>query len=148
VLVTGNSSSTPGILDYATVGYNASTGAKLWARRHDGTGGNAQAVAVDPAGRRVFVTGYSPGPGSGTDYVTIAYNAATGARLWLSRYDGPVSSNDYGYDVAVSPNGSKVFVTGSSHGGPAASKGDYATRLTKLQARPQCAGAATSSPPS
>ncbi len=130
VFVTGNSSSAPGIFDYATVGYNASTGAKLWARRYDGTGGaggNALAVAVDPAGRKVFVTGYSPGPGSGTNYVTIAYNAATGARLWLSRYDGPVSSNDYAYDVAVSPDGSKVFVTGSSQGGPAASKGDYAT---------------------
>src|SRR5258706_12876176 len=102
VFVTGNSSSAPGIFDYATVGYNASTGAKLWARRYDGTGGaggNALAVAVDPGGGRVFVTGYSPGPGSGTDYVTIAYAAATGARLWLSRYDGPVSGNSYADDV-------------------------------------------------
>jgi len=85
------------------------------------------ALAVDLGGRRVFVSGYSPGPGSGTDYVTIAYDAATGARLRLSRYDGPVSGNDYAYDVAVSPDGGKVFVTGSSQGGPAASRGDYAT---------------------
>jgi DNA-binding beta-propeller fold protein YncE len=131
VFVTGPSESAPRITDYATVGYNAATGARLWARRYDGTtsagGGRPQAVAVSPGGRRVFVTGESPTSGSGTDYVTIAYNAATGARLWLSRYDGPVSSDDYAYDVAVSPDGSKVFVTGSSQGGPTATAGDYAT---------------------
>jgi len=130
VFITGHSSSAAGIVDYATVGYNASTGTRLWASRYDGrggAGGDAQAVAVDPAGRTVFVTGESPGPGSGTDYVTIAYNAATGARRWLSRYDGPASSNDYAYDVSVSPDGRKVFVTGSSQGGPATTAGDYAT---------------------
>jgi outer membrane protein assembly factor BamB len=130
VFVTGNSSSAAGTVDYATVGYDASTGAKLWANRYDGAGGaggRALAVAVDPAGRRVFVTGESPGPGSGPDYTTIAYNAVTGARLWLSRYDGPVNGGDYAYGVAVSPDGSKVFVSGSSDGGPTATKGDYAT---------------------
>ncbi len=131
VFVTGNSSSSSpaAISDYATVAYKASTGAKLWARRYTGIGGmggTAQAVAVDPAGRRVFVTGYSLGQGSFTDYVTIAYNAVTGARLWLRRYDGPGSGHDYASDVAVSPDGSRVFVTGSSRPG-SASNGDYAT---------------------
>ena len=130
VYVTGSSSSATGVADFATVGYDASTGARLWASRYDGArgaGGDAQAVAVDPAGRTVFVTGYGPGHGSGTDYVTIAYNAATGSRLWLSRYNGPASSDDYAYAVAVSPDGRTVFVTGSSQGGPAATAGDYAT---------------------
>src|SRR5215831_9452479 len=84
--------------DYATVAYKASTGAKLWARRYTGVsgqGGIAQAVAVDQAGTRVFVTGYSLGQTSFTDYVTIAYNAVTGARLWLRRYDGPASGHEY-----------------------------------------------------
>ena len=130
MFVTGNSTSASGPVDYATVGYNAATGKQLWASRYDGlhnAGGSAQAAAVDPAGRTVFVTGYSPGANSGTDYVTLAYNAATGKRLWLARYDGAVHSNDYAFALAVSPDGSTVYVTGSSQGGPDASAGDYAT---------------------
>ena len=129
VFVTGRSPSATGIVDYATVSYNASTGAQLWASRYagvGGAGGGAVAVAVDPAGRAVFVTGSSPGQGTGTDYVTIAYNAATGQRLWLSRYNGPASGSDDPSAMAVSPDGRDVFVTGTSQGGPA-SGSDFAT---------------------
>src|SRR5262245_57159083 len=94
VFVTGDSLRAPGTFDYATVGYNAATGARLWASRYQGAGGaggSAVAVTVDPGGRRVFVTGQSPGPGSGADYVTIAYDAGTGSQLWLSRYNGPAN---------------------------------------------------------
>ncbi len=129
VFVTGRSPSAAGIVDYATVGYNASTGAQLWASRYAGpagVGGAAVAVAVDPVGKAVFVTGSSPGQGTGTDYVTIAYNAATGQRLWLSRYNGPASGSDDPSAMAVSPDGRDVFVTGTSQGGPA-SGSDFAT---------------------
>ena len=47
------------------------------------------------------------------------------ATLWRKRYNGPGSSNDDAYSVAVSPDGSKVFVTGSSTG--SGTSGDYAT---------------------
>ncbi len=130
VFVTGLSSSASGTTDFATVGYRASTGARLWASRYAGignAGGDASAVTVAPDGRTVFVTGTASGAGTGTDYVTIAYNASTGKRVWLSRYDGPVSSNDNANAVAVSPDGRTVYVTGSSEGGPDASAGDYAT---------------------
>jgi len=123
VFVTGPSSSDHVVFDYATVGYNAATGQRLWARRYTGTqgaGGGPAAVAIDPAGNRVFVTGESPRPISGSDYVTIAYSEATGARLWLGRYEGLANGNDFATAEAVSPDGSKVFVTGSS-------QGDYAT---------------------
>jgi outer membrane protein assembly factor BamB len=131
VFVTGSSlrSSGPTIFDYATVGYDAATGARLWARRYTGAGGaggSAVAVAVDPSGRTVFVTGQSPGPGSGADYVTIAYDAATGSQLWLSRYNGPANGSDTPAALAVSPDGSRVFVTGESQGSQA-TMGDYAT---------------------
>src|SRR5262249_36940375 len=129
VFVTGESPSAPGVVDYATVGYNAATGKRVWARRYDGTtsagGGTAEAVAVGPGGRGV-VTGFSPGSGTGFDYVTIAYSAATGAQLWLKRYNGPVSVNDVARALAVSPDGRTVFVTGASEGG-LASISDYAT---------------------
>ena len=41
-------------------------------------------MAVSPGGSRVFVTG-----ASGGDSETVAYSAATGRRLWVSRYNGP-----------------------------------------------------------
>ena len=129
VFVTGRSPSAAGTADYATVAYSASTGGRLWASRYvgeRGAGGDAVAVAADPAGKAVFVTGSSPGRGTGADYVTIAYDAGTGRRLWLRRYNGPAGGNDDPSAIAVSADGSDVFVAGTSQGGPAAGS-DFAT---------------------
>jgi DNA-binding beta-propeller fold protein YncE len=127
VFVTGSSNTSQGgPSDYATVAYDAATGAQLWVSRGSGPGsriGGATSVAVSPDGATVFVTGYSNRPAGdrGDDYATIAYRAATGARLWVARYNGPgTSSEDAAFSVAVSPDGSGVFVTGSSNS-------DYAT---------------------
>jgi WD40 repeat protein len=112
VFVTGGSAG-----DYATVAYKAFTGAKLWAARYNGPGNRADSawsLAVSPDGAKVFVTGHSVGSTSKDDYATIAYKAATGAKLWATRYNGPANDNDGATSVAVSPNGTKVFVTGSS----------------------------------
>ena len=104
----------------------ASSGTQLWAKRYDGPGNNnANAVAASPTGQEVFVTGFSTGTTTGEDYLTIAYNAATGAQLWVNRYNGPGNNNDYANSVAVSPSGGTVYVTGSSYGGPL--NFDYAT---------------------
>jgi outer membrane protein assembly factor BamB len=105
---------------------SAGPGTQLWAKRYDGPGNNnANAVAASPTGQEVFVTGFSTGTTTGEDYVTIAYNAATGAQLWVKRYNGPGNNNDYANSVAVSPSGETVYVTGSSYGGPL--NYDYAT---------------------
>lgn len=53
-----------------------------------------QSVTFRPTGNTVFVTGYSSGATSGTDYSTIAYNTVTGARLWAQRYTGPGNGQD------------------------------------------------------
>ena len=82
--------------DYATIAYNAVSGARLWAHRYNGPGNSrdvAQAMAVSPAGT-VLVTGYSLGVTSRADYATIAYKPA-GTRLWVRRYNGPVNGGDY-----------------------------------------------------
>ncbi len=128
VFVTGGSAYDTSAADYATVAYNAATGAQLWVKRYNGPASNQDAafsVAVSPSGGTVFVTGDSVGANSDLDYATVAYNAATGAQLWVMRYNGPGNRDDGAAAVAVNPSGSKVFVTGSSTGktsGP-----DYAT---------------------
>jgi len=116
VFVTGASTGTATGRDYATVAYNAATGKRLWASRYNGPGNgadSASAVAVSPDGATVYVTGGSEGIATQRDYATVAYNAATGAQLWASRYNGPGDSNDSARSVAVSPRGGTVFVTGS-----------------------------------
>jgi hypothetical protein len=131
VFVTGRSPGGSGRgADFATIAYDAGTGAKVWVRRYDGPASAidyATSVAVSPDGARVFVTGSSwGGVGRLEDYATIAYDAETGANLWLRRYNGPVSMSDDAYSVTVSPDGTRVFVTGYSWGGSDASS-DVAT---------------------
>lgn len=128
VFVTGASTGARGVNDYATVAYDEATGAERWARRYDGPGhglDSAKAIAVSPDGSSVFVTGGSTGAGGDSDYATIAYEAATGSREWVRRYDAPDGGNDFAVDIAVSPDGSLVFVTGTTFS--AGGDTDYAT---------------------
>jgi hypothetical protein len=129
VLVTGwSNTGSPYVGDYATVAYDALTGARLWVARYNGPGNDddqAHSLTVSPDGTDVFVTGYSNGSSSGADYATIAYDAATGARQWVVRYNDPIDSGDDAHSVGVSPDGTRVFVTGESYGPSLAT--DYAT---------------------
>ena len=128
VFVTGASRGTGSKLDYATVAYDAASGARLWVRRYRGPGGGvdyATALGVSPDGALVFVTGYSTGSGTGDDFATIAYRAASGVVTWTRRYDGPAGQNDDARGLSVSPDGSTLFVAGSSTG--SASGTDFAT---------------------
>jgi PQQ-like domain len=128
VFVTGVSSSASGILDYETVSYDASTGAWLWAKRYDGPGHGADfalSLDVSPDGAQVFVTGQSLGGSGHYDFATIAYDASTGTQIWARRYNGPAGRDDIAWSVAVSPDSTRVYVTGGSAGSPG--NDDYAT---------------------
>ena len=60
----------------------------------------------------MFVTGTTPGFRNGSvNFTTIAYQAATGTTSWVVRYRG---RRDFAnaMDLAVSPAGQAVFVTG------------------------------------
>ncbi len=77
--VTGGSTGSGTSGDYATLMYNSS-GALQWSIRYDGPEhgeDRATAIAVDAAGN-AYVTGYSPGTGTGDDFTTIKYVQTTG----------------------------------------------------------------------
>jgi hypothetical protein len=128
VFVTGESVGSSSGFDWATAAYHASDGSSLWGRRYNGPGNAddpAASVKVSPNGTIVYVAGYSRGITGGSDYTTAAYDASTGAGLWARRYNGPRNADDAATSLAVSPDGSKVFATGSSIG--TTSSTDYAT---------------------
>lgn len=113
VYVTGFSDGSNRKRDFVTVAYKASTGEQRWARRYNGPGNfndNAKGMAVSPDGSRISVTGYRTGHG-GRDFETIAYSSA-GGRLWLRAYSGPANNDDQAAAIGVSPDGTRVFVTG------------------------------------
>jgi hypothetical protein len=117
VFVTGKSPGLGSSDDYATIAYDAGTGASLWSRGYNGPGNGSDAAAsVAANGSKVFVTGKSRGSTSSDDYATIAYSASTGAPLWARRYNGPGNGVDGARAVAASLDGSKVFVAGNSTG--------------------------------
>ena len=68
---------------------------------------------VSPDGGTVFVSGSAYG-NRGNDYLTIAYSAATGGKLWLARYTGPGNNPDQATAAALSPDGATLYVTGQS----------------------------------
>ena len=127
VFVTGSSGDEEA-RDYVTLAYEAASGDQLWEARYAGPTGEwnaAWALATTPDGSAVVVTGGSIGTGTRRDYATLAYDSASGAELWAARYDGPVSGEDLGRAVAVSPDSATVVVTGSSPG--VGTSDDFAT---------------------
>jgi hypothetical protein len=93
-----------------------------WTERFDGAADLndvATSIVIGPRGHRVFVTGWrTTGPQDpepyDTDYVTIAYSASTGNRLWRARYNGPAKSGDAAVAIQVAPDGSALYVIGTS----------------------------------
>ena len=130
VFVTGESQASSGAddVDYATVAYDATSGNRLWVRWYEGPGDPrdiARAMDVSPDGTTLFVTGRSGGSTPGPDFATVAYDVATGATVWVRRYDGPGRhGRDAANAIGVSPDGTRVFVTGRSMGSGGAA---YAT---------------------
>ncbi|TDD54945.1 hypothetical protein E1286_04325 [Nonomuraea terrae] len=116
VVVTGAGSNPGTLTDFETIAYDTATGRQLWTDRYDGPAHESDTphdITVAPGGT-VYVTGNSTGEGSGGDYTTIAYNPATGERLWLQRFDGQAKNEDYAWNVRVTPDGGKVVVAGQS----------------------------------
>src|SRR5258707_14790494 len=91
VYVTGRSQRRTSSYDYATVDYNAATGAQRWVSRYNGPVNgteSANAVIVSPGGQTIYVTGGTAGKTPPTDFATIPYNAATGGARCAGRDNG------------------------------------------------------------
>jgi DNA-binding beta-propeller fold protein YncE len=106
--------------DFATVAYDSATGDELWIARFaspsDGWN-DPSASAISPDGTTVFVTGtWQASDIVNIDYLTVAFDSATGLLVWSRRYDDPRHLTDYANAIAASPDGSNVIVTGTSDG--------------------------------
>ena len=76
IYVTGFSTGSGTLRDYATIKYNSS-GLQQWVQRYNGPGNNDDepvAVTIDNSSN-IYVTGSSTGSGTGMDYATIKYNS-------------------------------------------------------------------------
>jgi PQQ-like domain len=80
---------------------------QLWASTLRGPEVSPVAQALSPDGTRLFVTGYV---GPAVKSLTVAYSTATGARLWATTYP-PDNAGGPGNVIAVSPDGTRVYVT-------------------------------------
>ncbi len=115
VFITGIDVSNGPQNDHVTTAFDAASGSELWVQHYDdpwGYAAGAAAITVSPDSSEVFVTGFSDSK-TGFGYpniTTVAYDAHTGAQLWSARFSRPGE----GVFVAVSPDGSRVFVTGLS----------------------------------
>lgn len=141
VYVAGRPPGGPGLL---LVALDTATGARAWSAAYAGSAplsgtahwDSAYGVAASPDGARVFVAGIVTDPTTKPDYVTLAYDAATGDQLWEARYNnapfGSLGGNPNAYDLAtamaLSPDGATVYVAGKSEGDAATRWSyDYAT---------------------
>ena len=115
VYVGGTSDSAGTLYNYLVIKYS-SNGNILWTNRYNGPGNDgdwAKAMVLDDS-ENVYVTGWSVGNGTNTDYATVKYNTS-GVKQWAARWDDPASSFDYAYDIAVDGN-ENVYITGVSQG--------------------------------
>jgi PQQ-like domain len=115
VAVTGNSIGNGGVYDIATIAYDAVTGAPAWSQRFDGPQGGDDddaAMMFGPDGATVYVLGTTHGMSGYQDFVTLAYDAATGSRVGKRLWDSPCGYIDRAGDLAVAPGGRRVYVTG------------------------------------
>jgi outer membrane protein assembly factor BamB len=101
---------------WRTVALAPQTGTTLWSKTlHGGTSGVAYAtgLVLSPDGFTAYVTGFAThGASSGASMLTAGYDIATGATTWTAHYDGQAYNQSEA--IGVSPDGSQVFITGSS----------------------------------
>jgi hypothetical protein len=114
IFIVGESDGTGTGKDLVIIKYDAN-GNQLFATRYNGTGnGNdiANAISLDGTSS-AFVTGKTTITGGTTNYVTLKFNANTGAQQWVSFFNGTGNNNDESIAIDFSSTG-RLFITGNS----------------------------------
>ena len=97
-------------LGNVTIAYAASTGRQLWVSHSKNV--NVLGLAASPDGTTVYEAGGFRVPGRGSYMAVIAYDAASGRQRWLRVYNRVGTGTAVA--VAVSPDGSTVYVAGEA----------------------------------
>ena len=94
---------------WQVVASSSRTGAQRWQWRSPDRG---VAIALVVVGTRVIVTGATYRAGdTGRDFLTIAFDAASGRRIWTERFDFE-SESDTAWAIEASLDGKHVYVGG------------------------------------
>jgi WD40 repeat protein len=110
VAVTPNGSEVILTSQNATVAYDAATGAQLW---RVPAGGHE---AISPDSSAVIVAKSKVQTSTGLWYYLItAYDPVSGAKLWAARYSTQYGTSRDEPAVALSPDGSTLFITGATN---------------------------------
>lgn len=101
-----------------TLAFDTSDGTRVWEEatvpQQPGDSDNGGSIAVAPDGSAVYVANRSFDLYTNPTFMTIAYDTDDGSPVWTS----PARENDEydtggATDIATSPDGSEIFVTGS-----------------------------------
>ena len=124
VFITGTRTAGRGSDDLMTRAYRAGDGHLLWADRYDsGKDDSACCLAISSDGSTVYVESRVQGRQEYSDtFGTLAYDAVSGTVRWTARFPAGFA---FPSDIAVSPSGELVHVTG--RGQQPASNSTYAT---------------------
>lgn len=105
----------------ATFAFDAATGERLWLAHHGRTAGAGAAasskargvdIVASPDGARVFVTGFIAEREPFVEWVTIAYDGATGEELWTRSQASGTDDAAEPKEMVLHPDGRLLYVTG------------------------------------
>lgn len=102
--------------DYQTMvlGLDTATGELVWERFHKAElWSNTSDVGVSPDGKTAYVSTGAYTQVTSTDYLLLAYDVETGEEVWKGQYAySGIHLVDSPSDLAVSPTGDAIYVTG------------------------------------
>ncbi len=113
VAMVGYTNAGPSSWDAFTAVFDATTGVPTWSDAYDFSrqADLAYRALFSPDSSGLYMVGQSRSRTTAVDGVAVGYDAATGTRSWVYRFEGP--SDDSFTAGSLSPDGSRLFVAGA-----------------------------------